>query len=1022
MKPAIKIFLIVILSVFLLISIAASVLMWFVFTPEKITPIVENQLSKQLLSQTKLERVELTFFSTFPEIGLKIDGLQMRHPDFIAPNDTLLKAKNFVATIDIMAFLKLNQVIIRSISANELYFNGYVDANGKSNFAITAPSEDTTAFEIPFDLLDIADLNLKNSVIVYNDLSSKIAFRLNDFQLKSNLNFYNNLLKADVDAQGTQLFFALDTTVYVNKKNIELNGPFSFDIKQSKADVKAAKVKLSALNFVMDFALEMLQDTMKINLLMDVPKHNVNDVLALIPPDFENVMEGMTLNGDLAFVAKLNGMITNTRMPHFNLEMQVDKASFAYNELPLKLHDIDGKVLVDMDLNDEKSWFVDLPNVAARTQLSSFNGRVRIADLMGDMLFNVQMHTNFNLADAMPFVPADMKMMAAGFANGNVGLNFRMSHMMQMALNKIQLNAKLRLVDFAAHYDTLLMNAKETMVDLKMPGNNKKANFADINIVSPKLYLEQGNNNKIDIANLTTNLSTTNPMIENGFLTVMGNFDAANVVADAFDMEANVQQGKGDFSFAMHMQDTTQLPRFETDMTIGRLKANTDSMRVDVELATAKFAYKPTIEGGKEPKITLQYASEKLMASMGLQHINSDKIIVNADITTESGQGNSLLQWVPVGDMQMKNGRIQIPDIPDVIKIPTINLHFKPDEFLVKESRMIIDKSDFQLDGLLSNFRAFSRNEGLLKGVFNFNSNITDINHLMKLTSGFGAEDSVKVETNSENFTFMVPKGVDLTLNAKVEKALLSGDTATDVRGTLTIKDGKMLLESILFTASAAKMQLSALYRTPRKNHLYAGFDFHLLDIEIAELLRMIPDIDTIMPMLRSFDGKAEFHLAFETYLDSAYNLKKSTLRGVSSVTGQDLVLMDGETFSEIAKVLRFNKKTENRVDSLSAEFTIFRNEVDIYPFQIVMDKYKAVVAGKHSLDMDYDYHISVTESPLPFRIGVDVKGRSGKMSFRPVKAKYAHLYKPAQRREIDTKQMELRDVFRKALMEDVER
>ncbi len=176
-------------------------------------------------------------------------------------------------------------------------------------------------------------------------------------------------------------------------------------------------------------------------------------------------------------------------------------------------------------------------------------------------------------------------------------------------------------------------------------------------------------------------------------------------------------------------------------------------------------------------------------------------------------------------------------------------------------------------------------------------------------------------------------------------------------------------------TTPAARMQLTAMYRTPRKNHLFLGLDYHMLDIEIGELLTMIPDIDSLMPMLRSFSGKGEFHIAVETYMDSLYNLKKSTLRGASSIKGNDLVLMDGETFSEIAKTLKFSKKTENKVDSLSAEFTIFRNEIDIYPFLLVMDKYRAVIAGRHNFDLSYDYHISVVDSPLPLKLGVDVKG-----------------------------------------------
>lgn len=51
-------------------------------------------------------------------------------------------------------------------------------------------------------------------------------------------------------------------------------------------------------------------------------------------------------------------------------------------------------------------------------------------------------------------------------------------------------------------------------------------------------------------------------------------------------------------------------------------------------------------------------------------------------------------------------------------------------------------------------------------------------------------------------------------------------------------------------------MQLTAMYRTPRPNHIFIGLDYHILDMEISELLKMIPDVDTIMPMLRSFGGK----------------------------------------------------------------------------------------------------------------------------------------------------------------------
>ena len=126
---------------------------------------------------------------------------------------------------------------------------------------------------------------------------------------------------------------------------------------------------------------------------------------------------------------------------------------------------------------------------------------------------------------------------------------------------------------------------------------------------------------------------------------------------------------------------------------------------------------------------------------------------------------------------------------------------------------------------------------------------------------------------------------------------------------------------------------------------------------------------------------------------------------------------MDSETFGEIAKTLKFSRKTENKVDSLSAEFTIFRNEIDIFPFLIVMDKYKAIIAGRHNLDMSFDYHISVVDSPLPFRLGVNVNGTVDDLSYKLAPCKFTSMYRPSSRKVVENKQLELRQMIRDALL-----
>jgi len=86
------------------------------------------------------------------------------------------------------------------------------------------------------------------------------------------------------------------------------------------------------------------------------------------------------------------------------------------------------------------------------------------------------------------------------------------------------------------------------------------------------------------------------------------------------------------------------------------------------------------------------------------------------------------------------------------------------------------------------------------------------------------------------------------------------------------------------------------------------------------------------------------------------------------------------------------------------------------------MDKYKAVIAGRHNLDLSFDYHISVVDSPLPIKFGINVSGTMDDMKYRPAKCRYAEFYRPSARYEVKNKQLELRKMIRDALIANVKK
>ena len=134
-----------ILVSFVLIVLCSVI--WFVFTPGKLTPLIKKQLPSLITCKSEIEDVELTFFSTFPEFGVKINNLQLISPTKNASNDTLLNAESIIGIVDVSEFLFHNKVIIKKIELIDTKVNAFVDKDGKANFDIAVKDSSTKESE-----------------------------------------------------------------------------------------------------------------------------------------------------------------------------------------------------------------------------------------------------------------------------------------------------------------------------------------------------------------------------------------------------------------------------------------------------------------------------------------------------------------------------------------------------------------------------------------------------------------------------------------------------------------------------------------------------------------------------------------------------------------------------------------------------------------------------------------------------------------------------------------------------------
>ena len=202
------------------------------------------------------------------------------------------------------------------------------------------------------------------------------------------------------------------------------------------------------------------------------------------------------------------------------------------------------------------------------------------------------------------------------------------------------------------------------------------------------------------------------------------------------------------------------------------------------------------------------------------------------------------------------------------------------------------------------------------------------------------------------------------------------------------------------------------------------ALDFHLLDIQIDELIDMIPSIDTLVPMLKDFNGRANFHLAAETFLNANYQPKMSTLIGAAAIDGRELTVMDNKSVAQIAKLMQFKswREKDNKllIDSLDVELTCFRKTIEVYPFLINVGKYQICASGKHSLDNKCGYHLELLKNPLMAKVGIDISGDLSSPKISLGQVRYADYYRPDKQGVVEKQTLSIKRRLKQALEKTV--
>ncbi len=956
--------------------------MYVIFTPERLTPIARQAADQFVACEYEIGEVDLTFFSTFPRFGLRADGLLLINPKAGAQNDTVVEAKHLIATVDVMEFLNNNNLHVHEAILDDASVHFFIAEDGTTNLTgafVTSPDtieEDTTAFSLPFDQLTVDGLRIKAKTIDLIDKKDTIEASLGETELAASVNSWDDMFLS-LDAQ--DVCATLKGERYADGVRIRIYAPMSTDLNTMHFAFRRAELAVNEFALVLGGMVN-IADSIEVDLgVATKDAWQIQPLLALAPARFTESLKAIDVDGTVQLEATAKGVYSETSMPLIDAHLILEDGQGAYKPLPYTLRDMALDANAALNLNKGGKSHVTINKLAAKTKDSKVSATGKVNDLMGDMLLDIQLKLDANLPDFAYFMPDSMTV--TGMTKGTASAKIRLSDLTNMRLHKGRIAADLDLKDMRYEQDSMLAVLPKTHVKVQIPNttpSRKSVNWARVELETDKIDFLMGDD--------------THAMI-----------DAPVIRAEI----ANVLDKQQEYFAAL---------------SFDALDAKYDTIFADLK-ASELEAF---VDGGQRVSAKLKTAA--LNAKMGEElKAKTGALAVEAAARYNKDGENALLKWNPRLKINLKHGELNMPTrLPEPVVIPSIEFKYSNREMTIDNSRIELGKSDLELKGNVRHIGKWFRHEDVLQGELEVVSNHCDANQLLAWFSADSGSEEVKSEEQpkaesqepaGESEPFLVPMDVDLALHTHMREVDIFNQNAKDLKGGIFVKDGVLILDEVGFVCRAAKLQLTAMYETPRRNDLYVGFDYHMIDVDIDELLSMIPDLEQMVPMLSSFKGAAQFHLAAETYMTSQYKPKMSTLRGAASLTGKDLVVLDGETFDKIAKLLMFKKKTENKIDSLNAEITVYKNQIDIYPLCVQMDNYMVALGGRHRTDMTFDYDINVLS---PIYLGVHVGGDLDNLSIKLAKCKYAQDFRPHWYQKADTQSLEVRQRIKQSMEKNV--
>lgn len=890
-------------------------------------------------------------------------------------------------------------------------------------------------------------------VLISNDQQGELYAEVADLFLclRGALKDQNNSMY--IETRSSSILFDSPSYTLKNKLALALKSKIHLTDEFNTIILEGAELLVNDLPFKADGSVSRIPETTHLHIDMQASfkADDMNELLNFVPEEYFQDRKKMVANGSVMLEGNVKGLITDSLMPTIDLSCKIGNGSYFMKGVKQGIESLE--LDMDIHLNGQKpdSSFVALKKLTMEGLNTSLFVKGKVTDMFQSPFIDATMKGKVDFTSlAKEFLNPDT-LLLQGMMEADMYMSFLVDDLLDGNYNNIKALGHLTIDRFRAvnrsagmrislvGVQFMVDSAKQTSAYLK----NEDLLSASLKVDTLQLRYKRQINTDINGLDI---LAKTSPAVDTTAVIPLTTHIKFESLRTRMPDSVWVTVRNGSFQGGIKPSDSNKkLPILAASIKMDTLKY------FDVPIRSGLTMAKPMLN-----IVALPYQDAMRQRMQRQRQNQRDSIRINRTpsprrstaTSTRNRQdsiqtsGGFLRNWEVKGNVSFDQTRMFSRLFPLPMRIDQSNVKFDTNSLTLTNAHFHAGKSDFLLTGEVKSIRRAMLRGGKLEGDFFIGSDYIDCNQLLAainrgmqyaeetlIFSESDMDDDALLESEERDLQamaveqtdtlealFVVPKFLDMTLQTNIRKLDFNDLNLERVEGEVVVRNQSINLKKLTMHSNIGHGNLTMVYTAKDRLQANAGFDLELDDILVDRLIGMFPSIDTLLPMLRSFEGVLDCQMTASCELDSTMSVVLPSLQSACYLSGMNMVLLDGETFTEISKTLMFKNKQRNQIDSISVDLTIRDNKIEIFPFLLEMDRYRVAVGGTHNMDMTFDYHLSVLKSPVPFKLGIDITGNLDKFKYKITKCRYKDLFKPAKEAELDATRTSLRTEIREAI------